>query len=74
MPKIVNVAPKYRRHRASGQAVVTLGGQDFYLGPHGTKSSKAEYDRLVGQWLAAGRRLPRPAESSPITVAELAAA
>ena len=39
--------PKYRRHRASGQAVVTLSGQDFYLGPHGTKASKQEYDRLI---------------------------
>jgi hypothetical protein len=26
-----NSAPKYRHHKASGQAVVTLGGQDFYL-------------------------------------------
>jgi hypothetical protein len=34
--------PKYRKHRASGQAVVTLNGHDYYLGPHGTKASKAE--------------------------------
>ena len=33
--------PKYRKHRASGQAVVTLNGRDIYLGPHGTKASKA---------------------------------
>lgn len=47
--------PKYRKHRASGQAIVTLGGRDFYLGPHGTKSSKLEYDRLVAEWLGRGR-------------------
>jgi hypothetical protein len=35
---------KYRKHRASGQAVVTLNGRDFYLGPHNTKASKLEYD------------------------------
>ena len=28
----------YRRHRPSGQAVVTLNGRDFYLGKH--KSAK----------------------------------
>ena len=50
--------PKYRKHRRSGQAIVTLDGKDFYLGPHGTKTSKAEYDRLVGEWLTNGRRLP----------------
>lgn len=54
--------PKYRKHRASGQAVVTLNGKDFYLGPHGTRASKAEYDRLLGEWLAAGRQLPAEAE------------
>ena len=50
--------PKYRKHRVSGQAVVTLDGKDFYLGPHGTKASRTEYDRLVGEWQAHGRRLP----------------
>ena len=48
--------PAYRKHRRSGQAIVTLSGQDHYLGPHGTKASKSEYDRLVGEWLANGRR------------------
>jgi hypothetical protein len=28
--------PKYRKHKASGQAVVTLAGRDHYLGPRGT--------------------------------------
>ncbi|GMU22145.1 MAG: hypothetical protein AMXMBFR13_22330 [Phycisphaerae bacterium] len=50
--------PSYRRHRASGQAIVTLNGRDIYLGPYGTAASKAEYDRVVGEWRAAGRRLP----------------
>jgi integrase len=74
MPKIVHVAPKYRRHKASGQAVVTLGGQDFYLGPYRTRASRAEYDRLVGEWLAAGRRAPKANDADALTIAELAAA
>jgi hypothetical protein len=50
--------PSYRLHKPSGQAVVTLKGRDFYLGRHGSPESRAEYDRLVGEWLANGRRLP----------------
>lgn len=63
--------PKYAKHRASGQAVVRLSGQDFYLGPHGTKASKLEYDRLIGEWLANGRRLPTQEDTQPISVAGL---
>jgi integrase len=69
----LGAVPKYRRHKASGQAVVTLAGRDHYLGPFGSKASKAEYDRLVAEWLAAGR----PATSdAPLdrAVAEIMAA
>lgn len=75
MPKLVNSLPKYRKHRASGQAVVTLAGKDHYLGPHGTKTSKLGYDRLIAQWLASGRRLPTTdPEESPISLVEVLAA
>lgn len=57
MPRLVHRNPQYRRHRSSGQAVVTIDGKDHYLGPYGTKASRAEYDRLIGEWLAGGRRL-----------------
>ena len=60
MPNSNDRIPKYRKHRASGQAVVTLNGRDCYLGPHGTKASQIEYDRLhrrmVGRWPPTGRR------------------
>jgi hypothetical protein len=39
--------PAYRRHRASGQAVVTLNGVDHYLGRWNSPASRAEYDRIV---------------------------
>ena len=63
--------PSYRHHKASGQAVVTLSGQDFYLGPYGTKVSRNEYDRRVGEWMAAGRTLPKDDNAAPITVVEM---
>jgi hypothetical protein len=67
--------PSYRRHRASGLALVTLDGRDHYLGPHGSETSRAEYDRLVGEWMAHGRRLPvTEAERPAVTVAEVLAA
>lgn len=73
MPRLKNFAPKYRRHKASGQAVVTIQGKDHYLGPWGTRTSKREYDRLIGEWLAAGR--PEQArQARELTIAELLAA
>ena len=63
--------PAYCHHRASGQAVVTLNGQDHYLGPHGTKASRQEYDRLIAEWLQNGRQLSRDGTGPDITIAEL---
>jgi integrase len=60
--------PSYRLHRPSGQAVVTLAGRDIYLGKHGTPASRAEYDRLIAEWLAHGRRF---APGGDATVVEL---
>ncbi len=66
--------PKYRHHKPSGQAVVTLGGKDSYLGKYGSPESRAEYDRLLAEWLANGRAIaPQAARTSgtDLTVAEL---
>src|SRR5438270_12142080 len=52
--------PSYRHHKPSGQAVVRLDGRDVYLGRHGTQESRAEYDRIVAEWLTNGRRLAAP--------------
>lgn len=65
--------PSYSKHKASGQAVVRLSGRDIYLGPYGTKASKSEYDRLTGEWLANGRRLPLKVNDKPISLIELTA-
>lgn len=62
--------PSYRLHKPSGQAVVTIGGRDIYLGPHGSPKSRTRYDELIAQWLANGRVLPA-SEPQPLTVSEL---
>jgi integrase len=48
--------PKYRLHKATGQAVVTINGKDHYLGKHGTLASKDKYGKLISEHL--GRPLP----------------
>lgn len=72
MPRLVHRHPKYQHHKASGQAIVTLNGQDIYLGPHDTEESRREYDRVIGQWLASGRQTP--AAAAGLYIAELALA
>jgi hypothetical protein len=73
MPRLTNRNPSYRRHRSSGQAIVTLDGHDIYLGPYKSTVSRQEYDRVVVEWMANGRRLPRGNADAPqdITVAEI---
>jgi len=67
--------PSYRRH-SSGQARVTLKDpitgmrRDVLLGKYGSRSSRAEYGRVIEAWESSGRRLPdRPA--TDLTIAEM---
>ncbi len=55
MPGFRRNPPSYRLHKASGNAVVTLIGKDVYLGRFGARSSLAEYDRVIAEWLSADR-------------------
>lgn len=73
MPTLKNRIPSYRKHKATGQAVVTLDGRTFYLGKHNTATSRAEYNRLIAEWMAEGGNF-QAAPSSDYTVAELLAA
>ncbi len=85
-----NAPPSLTRHAPSGQGRVRLNGHDHYLGPwpdgldDPPPAVRAAYDRLIADWLAAGRRLPDEAPASPpgtngngkgagLTVAELVA-
>jgi len=71
MPKLVNSLPKLRHHKASGQAVVTFQGRDYYLGRWRSKAAQAEYNRLAAEYLAHGR-IGEP--NHAVTVSELLAA
>jgi integrase len=71
MPRLIHATPKYRKHKASGQAVVTINGREHYLGPYGTKASKLEYDRLIGEWLSSGRSPSFGAPQHVVSITEL---
>jgi integrase len=71
-------SPSYRLHKQSGQAVVTLtdplgSRKDVLLGKYETPESRVEYNRVVGEWEARGRRLHEPAceEAGSLSVNEL---
>lgn len=56
--------PSYRRHKQSGQAIVTLtdglgNRRDVLLGSYGSDESRAEYARVIAEWEASGRHLSR---------------
>ena len=70
MPK-TNI-PNYRLHKATGQAFVELGGRRFYLGKHGSKASREEYERRVAEYLTNGRQLPPTGTKTGISCKELA--
>ena len=72
MPRLTNSLPKYRKH-SSGNARVTINGRDYLLGPHGTKASKREYDRLIAEYLASGRSGSFGAKSDQLTMARVMA-
>jgi hypothetical protein len=89
MPRKKADYPSLRRHKASGQGVVTLRGKGHFCGvwPGEVKEApagvRAEYDRAVAEWVARGRMAaPRPARErlrapqggpGEITIAELMA-
>ncbi len=77
--------PAYRKRDGYDQALVTLTDshtrkrRDYWLGPYGSPESHERYHRLVGEWEAGGRRLPRPisargergAAAAPFTINEV---
>ena len=71
MPRLTHSVPRYRLHRASNQAVVTIAGHDHYLGPWRSKASRIEYDRIICEWLACGRSSIN--QPTGLTVVELLA-
>ncbi len=63
--------PRYQLHRATGRARVTLNGRDVYLGEHNSPDSKAKYQRLIAEWLSAGRTLAPSGAGAALSVSEV---
>jgi hypothetical protein len=57
MPR-TNRPPVYRLHKARQCAVVTIHGQDYYLGPYDSAESHEKYSRLIVRWHGAGQLAP----------------
>ncbi len=57
--------------RPAAKRFVELNGRRHYLGPHGTKTSRLEYDRLVGEWLQHGRQIQPTTGGGVLSVMEL---
>jgi integrase len=68
--------PKYRLHKATKQAVVTLpvpggGRRDYYLGNYGTPESRAAYRRVIAE-ATTGGGVTAPADgTADPTIAEM---
>jgi len=58
-------------HRASGKAVVTLSGQDIYLGKHGTEFSHQKYSQIIAEWLANHQQKPASSSTGAVPETEL---
>jgi integrase len=69
--------PSYRRHKQSGQAIVTVRlpdgrRRDVLLGRYGTPESKAEYRRVLAEAEAGTLAAPLPSAAAPdVTLNEL---
>jgi hypothetical protein len=71
--------PKYRLHRTSGRAVVTLPapgrgqrGHDVFLGKYGSRESRQQYAQVLAEWNLAGTHLSSAGDS--LTIVELCVA
>ncbi len=73
MSNAIPRVPSYRLHKPSGQAVVTIGGRDLYLGKHKSAASRAEYGRVIAEWSANGGAVTKRS-GNDLTVVELVAA
>jgi integrase len=63
--------PGYLKHKTTGQAYCVICGHFFYLGKYGSKASRVEYERIIGEYLANGKKLPPTRSRTEITIEEL---
>jgi hypothetical protein len=66
--------PTYRKHKATGQALVTIDGRDIYLGVYDTPQSKAEYARLIAEYAITGAVARASKDADGVIIKEVLAA
>lgn len=76
MPRPRSIVPKYRLHKATGQAVVTVrtadgGRKDVYLGRYRSPESRKEYERIIAQLGASAAAAAPSNPAHDVTVAEV---
>jgi integrase len=60
--------PSYCVHKSRNQAYVRLGEDMIYLGPPHSPESREKYDRLIAEWIQAGRTYVNPDVSDGLNV------
>jgi hypothetical protein len=68
-------APKYRLHKTSGRAVVTINGKEIYLGEYDSEESHQKYKQLLSdKWNQPGAtpKLSQPDLDQEVTISRLA--
>ena len=63
--------PKYRLHKPSGRAVVTLAGKQHYLGKYNSAESKREYHRILAEYHASAGQICFGTDPEEVTLAML---
>jgi len=66
--------PGYLKHKPSGQAYCLINGKFIYLGKYGSKASRQQYEEVIAEYLANGKKLPPTRSQNEITCLEFAIA
>ena len=62
MPKAKQAVPKFCTHKPTNMGYVKLDGVRHYLGRADDPETKRRYDRMIAEWLSAGRRIAVPVD------------
>ncbi len=59
--------PRYRLHKRTGQAVVTIHGRHIYLGKYRTAASREAYRRTIAEFVQHGGKLNPARHAATVT-------
>lgn len=71
MPERPRRIPSYCRHKATGQAYVTISDREIYLGIYGSSESHEKYARLLAENFPNGNGNSHPPTLSPLCGEEI---